>query len=604
MYEEERYAEIIEKATSLKQYLNEPEKEALAFFLIDSYFWQKEYTVVINDGSKFLSDYPKSSLVPKIHMLIGYSYTSLGYDANTVEHMRDILQKHEKSPWLKKATQSLGDSLYRLKKYAAAVRVYEFFFRKLEKPFVEKQGQAKLDIYQSLYFYALSCFFLHKFDMALGVINRALMGDFGSEEMQSILYTKVNILMSMMRFREAHVLIDKVLVKYPEKGSWFQKFLYKKILIGMKLQEYKKVRENLDLYQSFVEMDEMTSGALDHQRALSFFYEGKYNEAIDIWDKINVRIKPKWLKEAMFLKGLALYNILDYEKAIDQLQKCLHLYPEKASRVYYYQGWAWISLGNIDEALRLFMEMLKNHPQDPLMPDVLFWMAENALLNGDQEEHHKLLNKIIDNYPKNDLVGDAHFDLAKSKFLMGEWKEALEHLEQIQANHVVYRESLLMRMNVYLHQGRYERVINSLTPLVNDEDVLILRQNMAYLLGRAYMGLKNGVRAEEYFKQSMYGHEGPIIVLSMFALADALFCQQLWTEALNAYVNVQSRMLKFKAEEIYFKAKLGEARCFQKLEKYGAAMTVYRDIISMKNTKFRSIAKEMIDLLSYKQRKI
>ncbi len=603
LYEDRKYEDLIKQGQLfLSHSLGERKREAVLFFLADGYFQKQNYPLAIETSGILLESYPDSPLVPRIHVIMGRSYYLLGYDINTVGHMKYVLKHHDQSFWGLESAKVLGDALYRLKNYLGAVGAYELFLTKIKGESQSIQEKWDFQMYQALYYSGLGYFHMDQYDACLDRMNQALRLPLNQDQKQAVLYGKVKALMGMLRFRETLLITEKMTKGVDKTSIWYRRALYEKVQIYMKLQDYSQARQALAVYQDIFELSAEERKDIDHQKALSFFYEKQYAESIAIWEVMDYSQKDSLTAEAYVFFGLSYYNLANYKMAIQLFKTVADLFPRKSSRVYYYQAWSYIRLGKIKEGIQVFDQMIKLYPQDPLIADVLLWIADYYALKGDYDKKKGSLGQIIEHYPESDLVGDAHYQLAHIYLNEGLRNKALEYLDFIEPHNEVFREALLSKMDIYIQQGRYLRVIDTLEPLIFDEDVLILKQNMAYLLGQAYGGMKDWMRAEEYFKQSMYGHEGPIIISSMLALADVLFHQSLWTEALNIYINVQTRMSRFKTEDMYFKTKLGVARCFEKLVQYDAAQTVYNEIVSMKNPKYTAIAKEMKGVLRQKRK--
>jgi tetratricopeptide (TPR) repeat protein len=85
-----------------------------------------------------------------------------------------------------------------------------------------------------------------------------------------------------------------------------------------------------------------------YNKGLALLYLGKYNEAIECYDKA-LEIDPKYVS-ALRNKGLALYYLGKYNEAIECYDKVLEIDP-KAADAWYARSCSKVKKGDMDDGL-------------------------------------------------------------------------------------------------------------------------------------------------------------------------------------------------------------------------------------------------------------
>ena len=603
LYQDQQYDQLIQKGREfLNITLNQKQREWALFFLGESYYYQKNYELAVETLSQIIEAYPRSELLPKVHFVIALCYNEKGYPINAIGHLRYVVKSFETHPIYHDALYLLAENLYGIKDYLNAVIAYQKYLN------ITEDGldiSIKARRYKSYYYAGLSYFHLGHFEKSIEQMDQIIeiKGDLDIARDISAKLVKAKSFAELNRFDEALSLLEEIVLQ-SENKEWSKNALWEQIGLSANIKNYAYSREKIDQYlEQYGKDDRSKHYQLYYFLGLGYFFDKTFDLCIEAFKKASQFARDD--QEVLTCKryiGLSYYNQGLYKKSATIFEEVIVLFPKKSARVHYYLGWSYMRLGKENKALEQFIYFEENFSGDILVPDVLFWISDYYGLKNNNDLQAMYLQKIITNYRTSDLVADVYYQLAIMELQENRQNKALDYLEKIDPLHQIYYESLLVKLEIYMNQGLFLKVIEILEPLVGNDQVIILKQNIDYLLGNAYVGLKDWVKAEEFFKQSMYGHEGPIVMESMLALAYALYHQGLWTESLNMFIKVERRMSRFKSEEIYFKAKLGTARCFENLNQLDAAKTVYKEVIALNHLRYKSIAQEMLGLLAVKRK--
>ncbi|MCI6275494.1 MAG: tetratricopeptide repeat protein [Clostridium sp.] len=204
-----------------------------------------------------------------------------------------------------------------------------------------------------------------------------------------------------------------------------------------------------------------------YQEALNYCY---INNEFTIKDKINYNI------------GLTYYNMEDYEKSLDTLQRLLYDEVEKSS--YYYkskmiQGVIFYKLKKTPEAL----ETLSNLIQVENIDNESLIRAYNniALCYIDKEEYskaEKFFDKAIEiadkvKLTKHEILGDKgnlYFEVKRYDEAIGVLKESVEISEEI-GNYKYQLEGLKLLYKIYFEEkdeSEQEKILIRILSVAND----------------------------------------------------------------------------------------------------------------------------------------
>jgi tetratricopeptide (TPR) repeat protein len=101
-------------------------------------------------------------------------------------------------------------------------------------------------------------------------------------------------------------------------------------------------------------------------KGLVLYKIGNFTDANKIYDKIISNDIAKNFKQTslvLYSKGMILYQLLDYQKAIILFNQALK-FDSKNSNIYFYKGESQYSLGNYEEALKSYEQAILLNPND------------------------------------------------------------------------------------------------------------------------------------------------------------------------------------------------------------------------------------------------
>lgn len=131
---------------------------------------------------------------------------------------------------------------------------------------------------------------------------------------------------------------------------------------------------------------------------------------------------------------------------------------------YYNRGERLLSLGNMDEALNYYTEVLDRYPESPFIPRALYKIAKIHQITGETSLAATELQLILDSYPVPDLYDKACQNLAVLYFREGHFEKSLTYLDAM-----VFVDPLFSREEVALYGSDILKVWSESTQAVEEE---------------------------------------------------------------------------------------------------------------------------------------
>lgn len=283
-----------------------------------------------------------------------------------------------------------------------------------------------------------------------------------------------------------------------------------------------------------------------------YFNQGRYLEALNIFEKLLNGPSARFLKDAIYFWIAEVhFKGGNFEKSAAFYQKLIDEYGQSAycPAAYYSLGWSFSQMGQYKRALEVFKSLLIKYPDEPQSKDAAFKLIE-CLYN--LKNYAQLKDKIVPVFKlyANDALRlpYLYFYLAESEYYLNDFNQAAKD----------YLKSA---------QGFKDPKAQALAKLG---------------LGWAYLKLAKYKDAEEAFaviKQDTLDKKGlDIFVLGQAALMSATnriyeakkFYEQLIVNSVDPLIRIQ--------------AHLGKAGVFYNLAEYAQATDSYKEALDNINT--------------------
>jgi TolA-binding protein len=560
-------------------FAQESSKEEEALFVAKKAFEDGFYEVSLGLLERFLKNYPASSKAMEANLLIGRCYFQQnrfldalakfgellnqpqasnikdavlywiaevhfkGNSFNTAAtHYKMIIDEFPGSSYLSQAYYSLGWCLFQEQKFEQALG----YFKTVEEKY-SKEPQAR-----DVPFKIIECLYNLKDYSGLKTRLKTYLK----------MYSKDPIRLSYLYFYMAEA--DYYLNNFNEAVDTYSKVFKNnpddKIQGLSKLGQawsYLKLKQYKDAEPAFLEIktDTLEKRNLDVLllgKAILMTETNRVNEAEKIYDELlNTTSDPLVLIQAYLGKGDCLYNLADYEKAINVYKEALAklgtevVSGEITDKLHYGLSWSYLKQGEFKEAIKQFHKIVKTSDDKIVKVSALCQIGDAYQDSGDYNKAQETYDSILKDYP-----------------------------DSFYSDYVQYQLGLTLLKN-----SNYDGAIMSFLALKRNFPESKLKDRASYALGLSYFQRQDYNSSREVFESfSQDFKESSLKPQAMYLLGTSLYNLGKFTDAIEVFKNITRTYNQ--DTELTQKAEYEIADCFYQMGNEKEAMTRFKTLRS------------------------
>lgn len=230
-------------------------------------------------------------------------------------------------------------------------------------------------------------------------------------------------------------------IKRNEDGFWrVEKLLEKGMMMEQQIKELIPVKS-----------EQLVDKASKlYQNGLSLLNEGKYDDAMKIFDEI-LEFEPKHL-DALFKKGIALNRLYKYDDALLCYNKIIEINPNHVDALFY-KGLALSVLGRHDESISFYDEVLAIKPNHQNA-----WINKGISLSilGRGTESIPCFEKVLESEPNN---FEALYHKGETLEKLSKYDEALSCFEKVLEFEPNHQTSLFYKGKILSQRGKHDEAL-------------------------------------------------------------------------------------------------------------------------------------------------
>jgi len=316
--------------------------------------------------------------------------------------------------------------------------------------------------------------------------------------------------------------------------------------------------------------------------AAQLFDKEKYEEAIKVYDKINIKnLTKSYHNEYYFKKGYSFFLTGNAQTALSLMQNTINTpFDSYTNPSYYYSAYIYYVRKEFDKAIAFF-EKISHDPRFSLLSkyytlESKFMLKEYTYVIKNGESLYNQLSGELKTKSAR-VISEAFFALNntdKAKFYLDKYT---------QSNAALSRKDLYYAGLLAYTQSKYKDAIELFKQVVSKNDSLT--QNASYHLGRCYIEIKNKIEALNSF--AIASHDNFDLTIK----EDAMFNYAKLSFDLNADIS------KFKN---YLDTYSPPENKFNEIQNYIATSYLvnqdYKSAINILSTIKKPSAKDIINL--------
>ncbi len=443
---------------------------------------------------------------------LGRLYLSNGQILKSAEVLEDLHQRYPNSFLKSQALYQAADDYVQAGEGAKAIENFELFLRLY--PDDSKAASA---------FYLLGQAYLqrHETDRAVDLFKKVVwqypqesVAISAQDELENLAaqgvmipaptpierFQQAKALYRAARYREAVQAFQESLKSAPDPKVWEESNLY----WGISLVQLRRWSESMKVFESLLK--DHPGGDVAGE-ALTWFGKAALRQGdLDRLQWVYETFKttyPDRAERAKVLWYLAAYyeSKKEDQKAIQACREIIKAFPQDslAQEAHWRIGWIHYKQGRIQEALKVFDEMLERYANTALRPQVLYWKAKLLESSGNSQkarEAYALLcqehtrtyycHRTGDHQEGNQIQGQVSGHLPSIDTIQARWSiwrdEPGTLTPQVLANDHQYKKAKELVLVGFLEEAARE-ITSVVGRYTNNQSVLLFLSDQLYTLG-------------------------------------------------------------------------------------------------------------------------
>jgi peptidoglycan lytic transglycosylase len=221
---------------------------------------------------------------------------------------------------------------------------------------------------------------------------------------------------------------------------------------------------------------------------------------------------PEYTSDDLYERGKTLARMGQYEKAVDAFTRILSkdATPSYRQDVLLRDGVALFNMSRRADSAVILEKMVHDYPEDPRVPEAMYWLGRCYSKLGDWERGIKAFQKLLDRFPQSDWAHDSLFFTANIYREAGDMKKALHFYERLSREYPDSKfadSAIWWRAWSLYTAGDYWASEQTLQELINRYPRSFLVNQSRYWQGRAAEKMGDSSRAAAYFEEVL--RKGP-----------------------------------------------------------------------------------------------
>ncbi|MCB9335621.1 MAG: tetratricopeptide repeat protein [Flavobacteriales bacterium] len=472
------------------------------YYITQIYYLQNKYDQLIEYAPALLDTaIPKRA--PEIARLLGEAYYRTNKFSEAIPYLKRY--QNEKPYEATRAEQyQLGYALYKTDSCEQAI------------DWLKKSIDENDSISQTAHYHLAECYLkTNQKQYARSSFREASKMDFDAQIKEDALFSfaKISYELSYHPFNDAIKAFEEFINTYPNSTKLNNAYEYL-VAVYYTTKNYQAAINSLENIKTLDAQLQEAYQKIAYYRGIELFNNGKYNEAIEYFNKSDKYIISESVKaDNTYWRAEANYRLNNYPEAINGYKQYIYepeaIGKDALAKSYYHIGYSYFKLKEYSNALgwyRKFDQNTPNNETSKVKNDALnrigdcFFIAQDykaaieyydkaammgihqidyslyqsAVANGvvgHYNEKANLLETLINRKEKSHLIDDAIFELGEVQLLQNKNDKALNNFKLIVSEHSnspYVSKSLVKQGLIYFNQQKDENALTVFKQVVQD----------------------------------------------------------------------------------------------------------------------------------------
>jgi TolA-binding protein len=578
-------------------------RDAALLLLGDSYLTAKNYESAVLTYKLLLEKYSDREIAPSAQYQLGIALDGMMEKDSAIQVLDKFLAKNPNH------MKSAAAAAYLAKAAVDSGRVTKAFgyFDLLETRYFYNPLRSRLDLYK-----ADAYFFANDFKNANEWYMRSL------ERLRTdFFFVTVYLEVEGFIIFKLGVCSEK-LMDYSAAKKWYAEYVTRDQTTARAGQAYyalasiAKSEGSIELAAKYLQEVSRISGKIGGQylsvafeTAEMLFQNEQYADAVKRYNEALSQAKNDTAKQYIQSRIVVSYFRLDNVKEADKramefIKEHSHTYNYEAE-FEFERGKYQLRKEDIVRARERFAQVVHSYPKAPIIPETMFWTARVYELDQKLPLAIRMYDSLLRYYPNDAILPRVRLSLGNAYYSLEQWDAASKQYriildnEQRSPNLVPLAMSNLIMVykEMELYDGALELTRKYIDRFPNDPDLIDKKIDIGVLYQKLGYYDQSILHLQDLIEAGNIDLEAEL----RYYIGEAYFYKGEYQQAILEFLKVPYLVSKRGKVDWVSTSYYMAGQSYEKMSKYDQAMTMYKQIISRKDTdtQFKTAAQKEID---------
>jgi tetratricopeptide (TPR) repeat protein len=341
------------------------------------------------------------------------------------------------------------------------------------------------------------------------------------------------------------------------------------------------------------------------ETAEMLFKNEQYADAIKRYNEALSQAKDDTAKKSIQSRIIVSYFRIDNLKEADKraagfIKEYPHTYNDEAE-FEFERGKYQLRKEDIAKAQERFGHVVRSYPKAPIIPETMFWTARLYELDQKLPLAVRMYDSLLKHSPSDPIVPRVRLSLGNAYYSLNKWDEASKQYRSILENEQLSPDLVPMAMSnlimVYKEMEMYDGALDLTRKYIerfpNDPDLIDKRIDIGVLYQKLGYFEKSVLHLQDLLEEGNMDLEAEL----RYYIGEAYFYKGEYQQAILEFLKVPYLVSKHGKLDWISASYYMTGQSYEKMSKFDQAITMYKQIISRKDTdaQFKIAAQKEID---------
>jgi TolA-binding protein len=341
------------------------------------------------------------------------------------------------------------------------------------------------------------------------------------------------------------------------------------------------------------------------ETAETLFQNEQYADAVQRYSQAFAQAKndtaKKYIQSRIIVSYFRLDNLKEADRRAEEfIKEYSHTYNYEAE-FEFERGKCHLRKEDIAKARERFAHIVHSYPKAPIIPETVFWIARMYEMDQKLQLAVRMYDSLLKHFPNDPVIPRVRLSLGNAYYSLEQWDEASKQYRVILENEQRSPDLVPLAMSnlimTYKEMQMYDAALELTRKYIdrfpNDPDLLDKRIDIGVLYQKLGYYDQSILHLQDLLEAGNADAEAEL----RYYIAEAYFYKGGYQQAILEFLKVPYLVTKRGKMDWISTSYYMAGQSYEKMSKYDQAITMYKQIISRKDTdaQFKTAAQKEID---------